>query len=355
MSGARRELALRVGGRGSWRFERRQVLASVLLVLAGLLASVLAMHYGDGWSSPGQVVDGALGEGPLAGRVLEWRMPRVAAALLFGAALGIAGALFQNITRNPLGAPDVIGLDQGAYTGVLLVLTVSGGAHLAAAAETDGAVAIGLSAAALLGGLIAAALVIVLAAGAGFSGLRLIVIGIAVNAVLTSINSWIILRAEIDVATSAASWSAGDLNGADWSDLTVPATALVLLAAATLPLVRPMHQMALGDDVAVASGIRLGRLRVLLVLVGVGFTAVVAAAAGPIVFVALMAPQIGRRIVGATGVPLMPAALTGAVLLVVADLLAQVVVAPVLLPVGVVTGAIGGVYLLWLLYKEVQR
>jgi len=352
---SRQEIGLRAGRHGTWRLEHRTAVTAGLIVLGGLLVAVLALCYGDGWSSPATVIDGVRGEGPLAGRILEWRLPRVTAAVVFGAALGLAGSLFQNITRNPLGAPDVIGLDQGAYAGVLLVLTVAGGAHFAAAAETDGVFALGLSAAALTGGLIAAALVLLLAAGTGFSGLRLIVIGIAVNAVLTAINSWIILRADLDVALTAASWSAGDLNGVDWSDLAVPTTAIALLLVATVPLARPMHQLALGDDVAVTSGIRVVRLRILLVLVGVGFTAVVAAAAGPIVFVALMAPQIGRRLVGAAGVPLLPAALTGAVLLVVADLLAQVVVAPVLLPVGVVTGAIGGVYLLWLLFKEVQR
>lgn len=341
-------------GRGVLPVERRTVVTAVVLLALGAVAAAAALCYGDGWSTPGEVLAGMRGDGPLAGRVLEWRLPRVTAALVFGLALGLAGALFQNITRNPLGAPDVIGLDQGAYTAVLVVLTMAGGAHFAAAAETDGGFALGLAGAALLGGLAAAAVVLLLSAGGGYTGYRLIVIGIAVNAVLVAVNSWLILRAELEVAMAAASWSAGNLNGIDWSDLVVPLSVIVLLAAATLFVARPMHQIALGDDVAVTSGVGVGRTRLLLVVVGVGFTSVVAAAAGLIVFVALMAPQIGRRIAGSAGVALLPAALTGAVLLVTADLLAQCV-APVQLPVGVVTGAIGGLYLLWLLLKEAAR
>ncbi|MFJ9316678.1 FecCD family ABC transporter permease [Pimelobacter simplex] len=336
------------------RPERRTVLAVVLVAVATLAVSLVALCYGDGWARPGAVVDGLRGEGPLAGRVLEWRMPRVTAAVVFGLALGLAGALFQNLTRNPLGAPDVIGLDQGAYTGVLLVLTVAGGAHFAAAADNGGGFALGLAGAALAGGLLAAGIVALLAMGSGYTGYRLIVIGIAVNAVLTAANSWLILRADLEVAMAAASWSAGNLNGTDWSDLVVPLAGLAALAVAAGCLARPVQQLALGDDVAVTTGIRLGRLRLAIATVGVGCTAIVAATAGPIVFVALMAPQIGRRLAGTAGIALLPSALTGALLLGAADLLAQVV-APVQLPVGVVTGAIGGVYLLWLLFKEVGR
>lgn len=125
----------------------------------------------------------------------------------------------------------------------------------------------------------------------------------------------------------------------------------MLLAA----LARPMHQVAVGDDLAVTSGVRLSGYRPLVVLAGVGCTATVTAVAGPIVFIALAAPQIGRRLAGAAGVPLLPAALTGAVLLLVADLTAQTVLAPVALPVGAVTTVVGGGYLLWLLLREVRR
>nr|BFE29333.1 hypothetical protein GCM10010200_015840 [Actinomadura rugatobispora] len=218
-----------------------------------------------------------------------------------------------------------------------------------------GGTAGGLAAGSLAGGVLAALAVYALAYRSGISGLRLVVVGIAVSAMLTAVNSWIVLRAELDIAIAATSWSAGSLNGVDWSELRLP---FLLVGAFTLIIAAnagAMHQAALGDEVAATTGVGLGRHRLLIVLAGVGCTATVTSATGPIVFLALAAPQIGRRIAGAAGVPLVPAAVTGAVLLLAADLAAQTVLAPVALPVGVVTSALGGSYLIWLLIKEVRR
>ncbi|MFE2934828.1 iron chelate uptake ABC transporter family permease subunit, partial [Streptomyces sp. NPDC059278] len=168
-------------------------------------------------------------------------------------------------------------------------------------------------------------------------------------------NSWIVLRAELEVAIAAVGWSAGSLNGVGWADLGIPFTVIAALLALMASRAHAMHQAALGDAVAVTTGVGINRLRLLMVLVGVGCTATVTAVAGPIAFIALAAPQIGRRLAGAAGVPLLPAALTGSVLLLGADLIAQMLLAPVALPVGVVSTAIGGCYLIWLLTKEVRR
>jgi iron complex transport system permease protein len=262
---------------------------------------------------------------------------------IVGAALGVAGAIFQNLTRNPMGSPDVIGLDAGAFTGALFAITVLSGTSVQLATGS------------VLGGLLVAAVVSLLSAGRRFSGLRLVVIGIGVNAMVTAVNAWIVLRAELEVAIAAIGWSAGSLNGVDWSDLWIPFSVIAVLLTLMAALAPAMHQTALGDAVAVTTGVGLGRLRLLMVLVGVGCTATVTAVAGPLAFIALAPPQIGRRLAGAAGVPLLPAALTGAVLLQGADLLAQVLLAPVALPVGVVSTAIGGCYLIWLLTKEVRR
>jgi iron complex transport system permease protein len=353
-AGGARTWSVPVGGGHLLRGEARAAVVAVALVLAAVAVGFAALCYGDGWSSPYDVLAALTGGGPVELVVTRWRLPRVVAALVFGVALGLAGAVFQNLTRNPLGTPDVIGLDQGAYTGVLLVLTAGGA--LASGLVGDGTV--GIAAAALAGGLAAAAVVYLLAAGPGtdgnLSGLRLIVIGIAVNAVLTAVNTWLVLRADLDSAMAATAWSAGSLNGIDWHELVLPAAAIGCLTLLLAALARPMQQLALGDDVAATSGVGPRRLRLLLVVAGVGLTATVTAAAGPIVFVALAAPQIGRRLAGAAGVTLVPAALTGAVLLVAADLVAQAALAPIMLPVGVVTSALGGLYLLWLLSKEVR-
>ncbi|ARX80914.1 iron ABC transporter permease [Streptomyces alboflavus] len=324
------------------RPERRTVILTLVLTTLILGLGLLGLCYGASWKSPGEVFAALSGAEPSV-VIQDWRLPRVLAALVFGAALGVSGALFQNLTRNPMGSPDVIGLDAGAYTGALVALTVLSGASVQLAVGS------------VLGGLVVAAVIYVLAYDRGFSGLRLVVIGVAVNAMVTALNSWIVLRADLEVAIAAVGWSAGSLNGVGWGDLGIPFTVIGVLLALMAARAHAMHQAALGDAVAVTTGVSLDRLRLLMVLVGVGCTATVTAVAGPVAFIALAAPQIGRRLAGAAGVPLLPAALTGAVLFQGADLIAQMLLAPVALPVGVVSTAIGGCYLIWLLTKEVAR
>ena len=331
-------------GRFSAQVERRTlVFVAVLVTLIAALA-LLGLCYGAAWASPARVYAALGGGGGGPGVVIrEWRLPRVTAGLVFGAALGLAGAIFQNVTRNPLGSPDVIGLDAGAYTGALFAITVLSGTP---AQLTVGSV---------VGGVVAAAAVYLLSLGGGLSGLRLIIIGIAVNAMLTALNSWIVLRAELEIAIAAVGWSAGSLNGVGWDDVGVPFGVLAVLFAVLATRAPALHQSGLGGELAVTTGVRWDRLRLQLVLIGVGCTATVTAVAGPIAFIALAAPQIGRRLSRAPGVALLPAALTGAVLLSGADLAAQMLLAPVALPVGVVSTVIGGCYLIWLLTKEVRR
>ncbi|MFJ4915517.1 FecCD family ABC transporter permease [Streptomyces sp. NPDC088726] len=324
------------------RTERRTVLLVAVMAALMLALGLLGLCYGASWSSPGKVF-AVLSGTDHSVVIRDWRLPRVLAGLVFGAALGVAGAIFQNLTRNPMGSPDVIGLDAGAYTGALVAMTVLSGTSVQLATGS------------VLGGLLVAAAIYLLSLRSGFSGLRLVVIGIAFNAMVTAINSWIVLRAELEVAIAAVGWSAGSLNGVGWSDLGIPFTVIAVLLALMTARSHAMHQASLGDAIAVTTGVGLGRLRLLMVLVGVGCTATVTAVAGPIAFIALAAPQIGRRLAGAAGVPLLPAALTGAVLLQGADLIAQMLLAPVALPVGVVSTAIGGCYLIWLLTKEVRR
>ncbi|GAA4957087.1 iron complex transport system permease protein [Nonomuraea thailandensis] len=339
---AGRHVVVRAGAY-SIRAGRRTLAVSGALLVAAMGLALLGLCLGGSWTAPGDVLAALAGQGDSVVVVREWRLPRVLAALVFGAALGLAGAVFQSLTRNPLGSPDVVGLDAGAYTGALFAITVLGGgpAYLAAGS--------------IAGGLLAAAAVYALSLGSGLGGLRLVVVGIAVNAMLTALNSWIVLRAEMEVAQAATGWSAGSLNGLDWHEVGLPfavIAALTLLLAALAPA---MHQTALGDDHALASGVRLSRLRLLLVLAGVGCTATVTAVAGPIVFIALAAPQIGRLLTRAPGVALAPAALSGAVLLLASDLAAQLLLAPVALPVGVVTTVIGGCYLAALLVRGRRR
>ena len=335
-------------GAGAGRLARlrprsRRAAATALLALVAVIVAVVALGLGDYPLSPPEVLRALLGgDGFASTIVLQWRLPRVLAALLFGAALGASGAVFQSLTRNPLGSPDVIGFSTGAYTGAILVI-VSG------AAST-----IGTAAGALAGGLVTALVVYLLAWRRGVHGLRLIIVGIGVTALLHSVNSWLLLRAQAEVALSASFWGAGSLALVGWSELAPAAVLIAVLAVLVTGLARPLRQLELGDDAARAHGLRAEGSRLALVVVGVALTAVVTASTGPIVFVALAAPQLARRVVRSAGVPLVAAALVGGLLLLVADVVAQhVATSPV--PVGLVTLVIGGLYLVSLLVAESRR
>lgn len=330
-------------GRFSARVGRRALTVTVVLAVLAVALAFTGLARGATWSPPGEVLAALTGRGDQVLVITQWRLPRVVAALVFGAALALGGAVLQHLTRNPLGSPDVLGLDAGAYTGALLVLTVAGGS------------ATHLTVAPLAGGVLTAAVVYLLSLRSGLDRMLLVVVGIATHAVLTAVNQWLVLRAELEVAMAAGSWSTGSLNGLDWADVRLPFLVIGVLAGLLAVLSGAMRQAGLGDELAVTTGVRLGRLRVLALLAGVGATATVTAICGPIVFVALAAPHIARRLARADGEALLPAALTGAVLLLGADLVAQSLFAPVALPVGVVTTAVGGAYLLWLLVKEVRR
>lgn len=332
--------AVTVPGRAR-RLGRETALCLVLSVLAVLFA-LLVVGSGDYPMGLGKVINVILGggEGLESTIVFQWRAPRAVAALAFGAALGVAGAVFQSLTRNPLGSPDIIGFSTGAYTGALLALTLVGGSFLAT------------SLGALAGGLATALAVYFLAWRRGSHGFRLILVGIGVSAMLAALNQWLVLRAEIEVAMAAAVWGAGTLNGVGWPVLIPALIAIVPVLGLTLAGGRHLGMLELGDDTATALGVRVEPARLVLIVLAVLLTSAATAVAGPIAFVALVAPQLAKRLNRAAGMRLAPAACMGALLLVASDLVAQRVFAPVQLPVGVVTVSIGGIYLIWLLSRE---
>ncbi|MCG7285617.1 iron chelate uptake ABC transporter family permease subunit [Cellulomonas sp. ACRRI] len=322
---------------------RRPRLAVAGLAVAALLLALVALGVGDYPLGVVDVVRALVTDQGFATTIVtEWRLPRVLVALVFGAALAVSGALFQSVTRNPLGSPDVIGFSTGSYTGVLVVTTVLGTGTL------------GVSAGALVAGLLTALVVYLLAYRDGVQGFRLIVVGIGVTGMLHGVNVWLLLRAKTEVALAASIWGAGSLSLVGWSQ-ALPAVAVLAVLAPLVWAVRPsLRQLELGDDAASAHGVRVEASRLAVVVLGVALIATVTATAGPIAFVALAAPQIARRLTGSAGLPLVASALTGAVVLLAADVLAQHVL-PTALPVGVVTVVLGGVYLLALIVREARR
>ena len=325
-----------LGRRGRW--------AMGVLAAAVLVSFLASLSIGDTILSPIRVLQALFEtQGGIRMVVVDWRLPRALAAVFFGAALALSGTVFQTITRNPLGSPDVIGLTTGAYTGALIVMTSGSGSGVA--------VAIG----AILGGFATAALVALLIASRGALGYRIVIVGIGVSAVLAAVNSWMLLRARREVAVSAAIWDAGSLNGVGWQQATVP---IIVVTALMLLLVlarRGLWLIELGDDLGASLGGRVGLTKVGLVAIAVGLTGVVTAVIGPIAFVSLAAPHLAKLIVKSGPAHLLATALMGAMLLSVADIIGQNVVPKHALPVGVVTLVLGGIYLIFLVVRTARR
>lgn len=340
-----RDIVLRAGLL-SRRTTARAITVRVVLLILVILSMLAALALGS-WDLDISRVLAALGPGAdeLDHMVVaEWRAPRALAAVLFGACLGVSGAIFQTLTRNPLGSPDIVGLNTGAYTGVVAVMMLGG---VGFAAQATGA---------LIGGLGATAIIYFLAFRRGLSGFRLIIVGIAVSAILSSLNTWFSVKADLEHAARAAVWGAGSLAGVEWP-VIVAALAVAIPIFILLPFVSwRLRQLELGDDAAASLGLSVEWNKALVVVVGVALTALVTAVAGPVAFIALAALPIATRLTGRSGSSeFIGAALVGALLLSVSDLIAQHALPHATLPVGAVTVCVGGAYLVWLLFRESGR
>jgi iron complex transport system permease protein len=341
----RRPVVRLAGGRVALKLHVRGAAVGTLLFAAALAVAVLALSTGELSVPVADVLASLTGQAD-AGTdfvVRELRLPRVLAGLLVGAALGVSGAIFQSLTRNPLGSPDIVGLTLGASTGALVVILVFQGSGPSVAA---GAVA---------GCLATAVAVWLLAFRRGGQTYRLILMGVGVAALLEALNSFLIVRARLDEALSARVWLVGSLNSRTWTDVAIAGVALGLLLPVALRYGGRLRMLSVGDELAALLGVPVGRTRAVLAGVGVVLAAAATAAAGPVGFVALAAPQLAARLTRSPGPGLLPAAAMGALLLVTSDWVAQRALTDVQLPVGVVTGALGGTYLTWLLAREWRR
>ncbi|GAA2222267.1 FecCD family ABC transporter permease [Streptomyces nogalater] len=337
-----RSRAVRTPGGLSLRLDPRALTVVVLLVVAACAAGVALIGTGDAKIPAADVLRTLAGNGTAYQDFIvnELRLPRVLVGLLVGASLGLGGALFQSISRNPLGSPDVLGLSQGSTAGALIVIVLLSGS---ASQVTLGALA---------GGLVTGLAIYLLAWKQGVHGYRMVLVGIGVNAVMTAVNGYLLTKADMVDAARAVVWMTGSLNGRGW-DQVWP---LLALCAVLVPLVlanaRGLRMMEMGDDISNALGVRVQWARLLLMVSAVLLTAAATAAAGPVSFVALTAPQLARRLTRSPGPNLVPSLCMGATLLVAADWASQRAFGADQLPVGVVTGVLGGAYLLWLLVTE---
>ncbi|MDV9197549.1 FecCD family ABC transporter permease [Streptomyces sp. Wh19] len=326
------------------------VLVTLLLAAAAFLVFCVSIGVGDFPIGLPRVIATILGRGEQVDEfvIMDLRMPRALAGLVVGFALGMSGAITQSVARNPLASPDILGITGGAGAVAVLLVTTSGGT----AAAVVGSV--GLPAAALAGGLGTGLLVYFLAWRRGVDGFRLILIGISVSAVMEAITTWLLVSADIRDVARAQSWLVGSLDGRSWDEIRVAfwgTLVLVVLVAAVAFQFKPMH---LGDEVAAGLGVRYSGVRAVLLLCAVLLAALAVSAAGPVPFVALVAPQVAMRLARFPTPPMVASGLVGAVLLIGSDLVARTAL-PITLPVGVVTAAIGGPFLIYLLVRANLR
>ncbi|MBB3085393.1 FecCD family ABC transporter permease [Geodermatophilus sabuli] len=321
------------------RSSRRRLVVTVLAVLVVVTFAVTLM-VGRTFYPPGDVLRVVLGEQvPGASfTVGRLRLPRAVLAVVAGLCFGLAGVTFQTMLRNPLASPDVIGISSGASAAAVFGIVVL---------SLDGTAVSALAVAAALG---VALVVYTLAFTDGVAGTRLILIGIGVGAMLNSVVYYVLSRAGAWDYQEALRWLTGSLNGATWTAVVPALVALLVLAPVLLGQARNLSALQLGDDTAAALGVRVERTRLVAIVAAVGLIAFATSACGPIAFVAFLSGPIAARIVGPTGSLLVPAALVGALLVGVADLVGQFALGT-RFPVGVVTGVLGAPYLIYLIVR----
>lgn len=338
-------LTTRLGVR-SVRRVRRHARTRVTSVCLGLVVALvlvvgLALSLGDYPVPLDQLVATLTGHGTTASNfiVLGLRLPRVLTGLLVGACFGLSGTTFQNLLRNPLASPDIIGISYGASAGGVLAILLLGWTGLAT------------SCAALVGALVSAGLIYWLAWRGGLSGYRFVLVGVGVSALMLAVVDYLMTRANVFEAQAALVWLTGSLNGASADQLNPLALACLVLIPLTLLTGRALLVLQLGDDVASGLGLRVEAARLAAIVLGVVLAAVATAAAGPVGFVAFVAGPVAKRLTHGSGPSLVPAALVGALVVVASDVVGQHLL-PVDLPVGVVTSAVGAPYLLFLLVRS---
>ena len=315
------------------------VCAGTLVV--GVVALALSVSLGEFPIPLADVAATLVGAGTRSDEfiIVGLRLPRALVGMGCGMALGISGLVFQTLVRNPLAAPDIIGVTGGAsLTGVAILIL--------------GAPPALLPVGAFVGAVVSAALVYVLAWRGGLSPYRLVLVGIALAAAAGAGTSYLLVVGDLIDVQRAAVWLVGSLNGVTWAQFWPLAVGLLVLLPVTAGLARGLDVLALSEDSAVALGLRAQRTRLQLVVVAAALAAFAVAAAGPIGFVAFIAPHIARRLTGLTGAAVLPAvALVGGVLVMICDLVARLVLAPIELPVGTVTAVVGAPFFLYLLYR----
>lgn len=324
------------------KFQRR----AKLFVMVGflLLGFLITLILGQKFTSPVDILRYLGGEEipGLAFTVGTLRFPRALLAFCAGAALGMGGVAFQTMLRNPLASPDIIGISSGASAAAVFAIVVLG---------IKGPM---VSIFAILAGLAVALAVYGLAAKHAAGGTRLILVGIGVSAMLDSVIAYILSTAPSWTLQEAMRWLTGSVNGAQLEQSLILAVLVAVLGTVLVLKAQDLEGLRLGDDAATALGIDVGRTRLIVVVTAVGLVACATAVSGPIAFVAFLSGPIAARVFGSADSLLLPAALMGAILVLLGDYVGQFLL-PSRYPVGVVTGALGAPYLIYLIISQNRK
>lgn len=329
----------------SFRIDRRVPWVMLGLALTTLLVIILSISYGEYPIPPLDVLKTVLGlqtNHPEHYFVIyTLRLPRVIIAFLVGIALAIAGTILQGLTRNPLAAPEIVGVEAGAGLAAVTMIVLFPALPI-----------FFLPIAAFCGAFATAILVYLLAWDQGSSPIRLILVGIGVGAVISAFTSLMITLGEINDVSQALVWLAGSVYGRSWEHMQALLPWLIVFIPLSFFLARELNTLNLGDDLARGLGSAVEWQRAILLVSCVALAGASVATAGTIGFVGLMAPHLSRQLVGVSHEGLMPtSALMGGLIVSLADFLGRSLFAPIELPCGVVTAAVGAPYFLYLLYR----
>ncbi|MBD2342460.1 iron ABC transporter permease [Calothrix sp. FACHB-156] len=333
----------------SFRIDRRVPLILLCLVIAVVVAMVMNLGRGEYPIAPSDIVKTVLGI-DTGNRdhvfvIYNLRLPRTLVAFMVGMALAVSGTIFQGLTRNPLADPGIIGINAGASLAAVSVIVLFPSAPIYT-----------LPLSAFVGALLMAGLIYSLAWNNGSSPVLFILMGVGLSAIASAFTSLLITFGDIYSVSDALVWLAGSVYGRTWEQVFSFFPWLIIFVPMALILARHLNALNLGDDVAKGLGTRVEWQRGLLLLVAVALAGAGVATAGMIGFVGLISPHLGRQLVGTNHEGLLPtSALLGGMLVVVADFIGRTLFAPIEIPCGVVTAAVGAPYFLYLLIRNRKK
>jgi iron complex transport system permease protein len=342
--------SLRAGKSISFLVDKKAITITCILFIISAAVFLVSAGSGEMYISPLEVAKTLLGNGSDMNEtvIYTFRLPRILVALFAGMSLAVAGAILQGMIRNPLASPDVLGITGGAAAAVVMFLTLFSDKNHSLTISIHW-----LPLGAFAGATVTALLVYVLAWKKGMAPLRLVLIGIGISALMQACTTLLMITGPIYRASQANVWITGSVYGASWKHVTLLAPWALILLVISFLSARKMNIQELGDELAIGAGASLQKQRFSLLLLSTALTGGAVAFAGGIGFVGLMAPHMARRIVGSSFGALLPAsALLGAIFVMAADLAGRMLFAPMEIPAGVFTAAVGAPYFIYLLYKS---